>query len=137
MYNITLVVLGQRLKMIREHLKYSQSLLAEELNCKQNAISNLELGKGGSITLLLSLLKFYSEFVYIDSIFSNKFYLISNNDAEVANKSPYQSMIESIITQSETEFDNQVKTATNNLNEHLQNAKYRLKENLQKAKDLL
>lgn len=137
MYNITLVVLGQRLKMIREHLKYSQSLLAEELNCKQNAISNLELGKGGSITLLLSLLKFYSEFVYIDSIFSNKFYLISNNDAEVANKSPYQSMIESIITQSEIEFDNQVKTATNNLNEHLQNAKYRLKENLQKAKDLL
>lgn len=137
MYNITLAVLGQRLKMIREHLKYSQSLLAEELNCKQNAISNLELGKGGSITLLLSLLKFYSEFVYIDSIFSNKFYLISNNDAEVANKSPYQSMIESIITQSETEFDNQVKTATNNLNEHLQNAKIRLKENLQKAKDLL
>lgn len=137
MYNITLAVLGQRLKMIREHLKYSQSLLADELNCKQNAISNLELGKGGSITLLLSLLKFYSEFVYIDSIFSNRFYLISNNDAEVANKSAYQSMIESIITQSETEFDNQVKTAKNNLNEQLQNAQHRLKENLQKAKDLL
>lgn len=123
MYNITLVVLGQRLKMIREYLKYSQALLAEELDCKQNAISNLELGKGGSITLLLSLLKFYSEFVYIDSIFSTKFYLLSNDDAEVANKSAYQSVIENMITQAQEEFENQLKTATNNLNEHLQKAK--------------
>lgn len=47
MYNITLPILGTRLKQIREHIGYSQAQLAEQLNCKQNAISNLELGKGG------------------------------------------------------------------------------------------
>lgn len=126
MHNITLAILGQRLKMIREHLKYSQAQLAEKLDCKQNAISNLELGKGGSITLLLSLFRFYSNYIYIDSIFSTNFYLLSNNDAEEANKSVYQSIIASIISQAQAEFENQLKTATNNLS-----------ENLQKAKDLL
>ena len=43
MYNITLPILGTRLKQIREHIGYSQAQLAEQLNCKQNAISNLEL----------------------------------------------------------------------------------------------
>ena len=52
MYNITLPILGTRLKQIREHIGYSQAQLAEQLNCKQNAISNLELGKGGSLKLL-------------------------------------------------------------------------------------
>lgn len=51
MYNITLPILGTRLKQIREHIGYSQAQLAEQLNCKQNAISNLELGKGGSLKL--------------------------------------------------------------------------------------
>ena len=48
MYNITLPILGTRLKQIREHIGYSQAQLAEQLNCKQNAISNLELGKGSN-----------------------------------------------------------------------------------------
>ena len=55
MYNITLPVLGTRLKQIREHVGYSQAQLAEQLNCKQNAISNLELGKGGSLKLLFQV----------------------------------------------------------------------------------
>jgi transcriptional regulator with XRE-family HTH domain len=53
MYNITLPILGTRLKQIREHIGYSQAQLAEQLNCKQNAISNLELGKGGSLKLVM------------------------------------------------------------------------------------
>ena len=63
MYNITLPILGTRLKQIREHIGYSQAQLAEQLNCKQNAISNLELGKGGSLKLLFQVLNFYSNYV--------------------------------------------------------------------------
>ena len=73
MYNITLPILGTRLKQIREHIGYSQAQLAEQLNCKQNAISNLELGKGGSLKLLFQVLNFYSNYVFIDLIFSEKF----------------------------------------------------------------
>lgn len=54
MYNITLPILGTRLKQIREHIGYSQAQLAEQLNCKQNAISNLELGKGQPKTFISS-----------------------------------------------------------------------------------
>ena len=74
MYNITLPILGTRLKQIREHIGYSQAQLAEQLNCKQNAISNLELGKGGSLKLLFQVLNFYSNYVFIDLIFSEKNY---------------------------------------------------------------
>ena len=65
MYNITLPILGTRLKQIREHIGYSQAQLAEQLNCKQNAISNLELGKGGSLKLLFQVLNFYSIIIEI------------------------------------------------------------------------
>ena len=82
MYNITLPILGTRLKQIREHIGYSQAQLAEQLNCKQNAISNLELGKGGSLKLLFQVLNFYSNYVFIDLIFSEKFYLISNTEED-------------------------------------------------------
>lgn len=58
MYNITLPILGTRLKQIREHIGYSQAQLAEQLNCKQNAISNLELGKGGQPKTFISSAEF-------------------------------------------------------------------------------
>lgn len=101
MYNITLPILGTRLKQIREHIGYSQAQLAEQLNCKQNAISNLELGKGGSLKLLFQVLNFYSNYVFIDLIFSEKFYLISNTEEDEAQKANYNSVIIEIIRQSE------------------------------------
>lgn len=126
MYNITLPVLGTRLKQIREHIEYSQAQLAEKLNCKQNAISNLELGKGGSLKLLFQILNFYSNYVYIDLIFNEKFYLISNKDQDEAQKGNYNTVIIEIINQAEKKF-----------NASIQQTKDELENNLQKAKDLL
>lgn len=126
MYNITLPVLGTRLKQIREHIGYSQAQLAEQLNCKQNAISNLELGKGGSLKLLFQVLNFYSNYVFIDLIFSEKFYLISNTEEDEAQKANYNSVIIEIIRQSEKNYE-----------EALSNAKKELEANLQKAINLL
>lgn len=126
MYNITLPILGTRLKQIREHIGYSQAQLAEQLNCKQNAISNLELGKGGSLKLLFQVLNFYSNYVFIDLIFSEKFYLISNTEEDEAQKANYNSVIIAIIRQSEKNYE-----------DAMSNAKKELETNLQKAINLL
>lgn len=126
MYNITLPILGTRLKQIREHIGYSQAQLAEQLNCKQNAISNLELGKGGSLKLLFQVLNFYSNYVFIDLIFSEKFYLISNTEEDEAQKANYNSVIIEIIRQSEKNYE-----------DAMSNAKKELEANLQKAISLL
>ena len=126
MYNITLPILGTRLKQIREHIGYSQAQLAEQLNCKQNAISNLELGKGGSLKLLFQVLNFYSNYVFIDLIFSEKFYLISNTEEYEAQKANYNSVIIEIIRQSEKNYE-----------DAMSNAKKELEANLQKAINLL
>ena len=126
MYNITLPILGTRLKQIREHIGYSQAQLAEQLNCKQNAISNLELGKGGSLKLLFQVLNFYSNYVFIDLIFSEKFYLISNTEEDEAQKANYNSVIIEIIRQSEKNYE-----------DAMSNAKKELEPNLQKAINLL
>ena len=119
MYNITLPILGTRLKQIREHIGYSQAQLAEQLNCKQNAISNLELGKGGSLKLLFQVLNFYSNYVFIDLIFSEKFYLISNTEEDEAQKANYNSVIIEIIRQSEKNYEDilrNCRTISNNTN---------------------
>ena len=126
MYNITLPILGTRLKQIREHIGYSQAQLAEQLNCKQNAISNLELGKGGSLKLLFQVLNFYANYVFIDLIFSEKFYLISNTEEDEAQKANYNSVIIEIIRQSEKNYE-----------DAMSNAKKELEANLQKAINLL
>ena len=126
MFNITLPILGTRLKQIREHIGYSQAQLAEQLNCKQNAISNLELGKGGSLKLLFQVLNFYSNYVFIDLIFSEKFYLISNTEEDEAQKANYNSVIIEIIRQSEKNYE-----------DAMSNAKKELEANLQKAINLL
>ena len=126
MYNITLPILGTRLKQIREHIGYSQAQLAEQLNCKQNAISKLELGKGGSLKLLFQVLNFYSNYVFIDLIFSEKFYLISNTEEDEAQKANYNSVIIEIIRQSEKNYE-----------DAMSNAKKELEANLQKAINLL
>ena len=126
MYNITLPILGTRLKQIREHIGYSQAQLAEQLNCKQNAISNLELGKGGSLKLLFQVLNFYSNYVFIDLIFSEKFYLIYNTEEDEAQKANYNSVIIEIIRQSEKNYE-----------DAMSNAKKELEANLQKAINLL
>lgn len=126
MYNITLPILGTRLKQIREHIGYSQAQLAEQLNCKQNAVSNLELGKGGSLKLLFQVLNFYSNYVFIDLIFSEKFYLISNTEEDEAQKANYNSVIIEIIRQSEKNYE-----------ESVSKAKKELEANLQKAINLL
>ncbi|MDM8242852.1 helix-turn-helix transcriptional regulator [Phocaeicola barnesiae] len=129
MYKLTLPLLGNRFKQIREYLGLSQIQLAEKLECKQSAISNLELGKGGSLKLVFNLLNFFSDYVYIDMIFNQHFYLISNDDKD-ARKNTYNSVIVEVIKQAESDFFNSLETK-------LDQAKEQLSIDLKKATDLL
>lgn len=72
------------------------------------------------------MLNFYSNYVFIDLIFSEKFYLISNTEEDEAQKANYNSVIIEIIRQSEKNYD-----------DAMSNAKKELEANLQKAINLL
>lgn len=141
MYNITLTVFGDRLKQIREYLNLSQWQLAEKVNCKQNAISNLEKGKGGSITLMFNILNYYSNFVIVDLIFSEKFYLISNVADEEARKSNYSGIIIELIKQAEKSHETLLgdfqKAMTNLVEESVAKVNSDLNAELSKAIELL
>ena len=99
-----LEVLGTRLKQIRQYLNLTQKELSIELSCLQGSISNLENGKGGSISFLIKVLQYYSKYVYIDSIFSQKFHLISNTEVESANKSKLQTIVSELLLQAENNY---------------------------------
>ena len=64
--------------------------------------------------------------VFIDLIFSEKFYLISNTEEDEAQKANYNSVIIEIIRQSEKNYE-----------DAMSNAKKELEANLQKAINLL
>lgn len=115
MLNLNLEVLGSRLKRIREELELSQEDVANKVDCKQNAVSNLELGKGGSIAVLLSLLSFYSSFFFIDLIFSEDFYFIAKD--QIKEQDSLTSMALEIFNHSTKDFMLRQQVAINELSE--------------------
>jgi transcriptional regulator with XRE-family HTH domain len=82
---MNVIILGKRLKRIRESLEFSQKDIADKINCKQIAISNLEQGKGVNLELFLNLYTLYSQFVYTDLILAENFYFIPKIDSEDKN----------------------------------------------------
>ena len=122
MYNLSTTDLGQRLRVIREFIGLSQSQLAENVGCRQTAISNLENGQGGSISVLLSILSFFSDYVFIDCIFKEKFILISDKRKEEAKRSSYDTIVAELIRESEKDLEIKMQEALNSHKEHLQKA---------------
>ena len=119
MFNITLKVLGARLKQIREYLGISQIDLAEKVNCQQNSISRLEHGKGGSIVLVINLLNYFSNYVFIDMIFSENFYLVSTNANEEAKKNNLNSIVIELIKTSKKQYEKKIDCADKEFDENL------------------
>lgn len=73
---ISLNELGRRLMMIRENLGLTQKELADKFNKTQNTISLMENGKTASMNTLLPILCYYSQFVYLNYLFSKDFQII-------------------------------------------------------------
>ena len=74
--NISLKELGKRLMMIRENLGLTQKELADKFQKTQNTISLMENGKSASLNTLLPILCYYSQFVYLNYLFSKDFQII-------------------------------------------------------------
>ena len=78
---ITLKLLGGRLKEMRKALDMMQGDVAKHLDVNQNAISRIENGAGGGINVLLKQLNFYSDFFVVDHILSPNFEVIKRSDS--------------------------------------------------------
>ncbi|MBT28367.1 MAG: hypothetical protein CMO01_01810 [Thalassobius sp.] len=79
MINITLAILGQRLRQLREHLELKQSDVAKNAGMNQNIVSRIENGKGGNIDQLLALVNYFNRFFYLDTFFSSHFEVVEIN----------------------------------------------------------
>jgi transcriptional regulator with XRE-family HTH domain len=77
---ITLRLLGGRLKEMRKALDMHQEDVAQHIDVNQNAISRIENGAGGGINVLLRLLNFYSDFFVVEHILSQKFEVVPKSD---------------------------------------------------------
>lgn len=82
---ITFEEFGKRLAMIRENLGLTQKELAEKLNKTQNAISLIESGKSASFKTIIPLLSYYSQFVYLNYLFSKDYKFIKISSLYKAN----------------------------------------------------
>ena len=77
MFIITKEELGNRLKQIRLFLSITQIELKDKLGCSQVAISRMESGQGVAWELFIKTLCFYSDFIYIDALFQEKFQIVA------------------------------------------------------------
>ena len=77
---ITLKLLGGRLKEMRKALGMLQEDVAKHLDVNQNAISRIEKGTGGSVSILLKLINYYSTFFVVEHILSPKFEVVQKSD---------------------------------------------------------
>jgi transcriptional regulator with XRE-family HTH domain len=73
---------GNRLKQIRVYIGAKQKEIAEIVESNPLSISRMERAKGGTVVLMIKLLKYYSQFVYINSIFADKFALVALEEVE-------------------------------------------------------
>jgi transcriptional regulator with XRE-family HTH domain len=78
---------GKRIKQIRQFLGLTQHQVAESLHVQTPAITNMEGGKGGSSGTLYYLLKFYAQYVYIDTLFDENFEIIKRSGNVASTKS--------------------------------------------------
>jgi transcriptional regulator with XRE-family HTH domain len=77
---ITLNLLGERLKEMRKDLGMLQEDVAKHLEVNQNAVSRIEKGTGGSISILLKLINYYSTYYVVEHILSPKFEVVKVSD---------------------------------------------------------
>ena len=103
---ITLKLLGGRLKEMRKALDMLQEDVAKHLDVNQNAISRIENGAGGGINVLLKLLNFYSDFFVVVHILSPKFEVVRISDTTGPLESVAIERLKSLKNQLVKEIEN-------------------------------
>ena len=82
MDEITLKLVGTRLKEIRENLGLSQTDVAKKINKGQGIVSALENGNNGGIDTFFLLINLYKDSVYIPDLFKDNFDFYYSNQKQ-------------------------------------------------------
>lgn len=126
MYTVTKKELGLRLKQIRIYLSLSQQELKDKININQATVSRMEDGSGISWENFIKILSYYSQFIYIDSLFQENFQIISidgnNNGEEKVFKSNITSIISKMITDAVADYSKKSTINFEDLNEKIAQA---------------
>lgn len=70
---LSLELIGKRLKEIRKGIGLNQGDISDILGKKQVAISYVESGKSCGTSFLFKLLNYYSDYIYVEDIFKTEF----------------------------------------------------------------
>lgn len=142
MYTLTKKDLGERLKQIRLFLSITQTELKDKIGCTQVAISRMESGQGVAWDIFIKTLCFYSDYIYIDALFQEKFQIVAIDDNE---KEIFKSnvnamakrMIKDAISQYQKSISELSKEVSESFNNGIDNINKELSEKIEKSTDLL
>lgn len=144
MYTITKEELGNRLKKVRLFLSITQTELKDNIGCSQVAISRMESGQGMAYELFIKTLCFYSQYIYIDSLFQEKFQIVSidNIDGEKdILKSNVNTMAKGMIKDAISHYQKSISDLSKEISETFNNGMQRfdeeLSEKIEKSSNLL
>ena len=143
MYTITKEELGNRLKQIRLFLSITQMELKDTIDCSQVAISRMESGQGVAWEMFIKVLCYYSNYIYIDSLFQEKFQIIAINgevEKEVFKSNVNamaKQMIQNEISHYQEALSDLTKQAYDNLNNGIQILDQELTTKLEKPFNLI
>ena len=144
MYTITKEELGNRLKKVRLFLSITQTELKDNIGCSQVAISRMESVQGMAYELFIKTLCFYSQYIYIDSLFQEKFQIVSidNIDGEKdILKSNVNTMAKGMIKDAISHYQKSISDLSKEISETFNNGMQRfneeLSEKIEKSSNLL
>lgn len=144
MYIVSKEELGNRLKKVRLFLSITQMELKDSIGCSQVAISRMESGQGMAWELFIKTLCFYSQYIYIDSLFQEKFQIVSINgiDGEKSIlKSNVNTMAKSMIKEAISHYQESLsdltKEASATFSNGIEQLNKELSEKIDKSSNLL
>lgn len=132
MYTITKEELGNRLKQIRLFLSITQMELKNTIDCSQVAISRMESGQGVAWEMFIKVLCYYSNYIYIDSLFQEKFQIVAIN-GEVEKeifKSNVNAMAMEMINNAISHYQKSLSDLTKEVSETFNNEIQKLNQEL-------
>ena len=147
MYTITKKELGKRLKDVRLFLSITQMELKDSIDCSQVAISRMESGQGVAWEMFIKVLCFYSKYIYIDSLFQEKFQIVAIGGDGIGNgekeifKSNVNAMAKKIIEDAISHYQKSISELTGKtsetFNNGIANLNRELSEQIEKSSNLI
>lgn len=144
MYIVSKEELGNRLKKVRLFLSITQMELKDSIGCSQVAISRMESGQGMAWELFIKTLCFYSQYIYIDSLFQEKFQIVSINGIDGEKgilKSNVNTMAKSMIKEAISHYQESLsdltKEASATFSNGIEQLNKELSEKIEKSSNLL